>query len=116
FAHDDLRSKLAGGVQEARDSIIHGRDQVAQAQRYVDEARSAYSLAKKRMLERFSQPTVYDEVRLSIEAVGTARVGYLNAIRHYNIAQLRLLILRGAPSPSHPSIDASCPNPVASQR
>ena len=76
----------------------------------VQEARQVHELSEKR-LQNFVQGSTYSEVLLSLESVALAQAGYLNSIRDYDKAQLRLLLLLGA-GPA----DGNCsPRPVRRQ-
>jgi outer membrane protein TolC len=112
FANDDLRAKLAAAVQEARDSIMFGHEQIHLNEVYVDKAREVNKLALDRMLEMIQLASAYDEVLLSLEAIGAAQAAYLNAVRDFDKAQLRLLILLGNAASIHAPLDKNCPIPA----
>jgi outer membrane protein TolC len=113
FANLDLRGKLTAGVQESRESIIFGGEQIDLGRAYIAEARRTNKLATERMMQMFAQPGVHDEVLLSLQALTVSQVNFLNAVRDYDKAQLRLLVLLGIPpSLGHPAADKNCPGPV----
>ena len=112
FANDDLRGKLAAGVQEARDSILFGRGRMDEGKDYVEKAREVNRLAKERMMQMVAQSGVHDEVLLSLQAILSAQMSYLSAVRDYDKAQLRLLVLLGVPGPMHPAAGTNCPSPI----
>jgi len=112
FANADLKDKLSAGVQEARDSIVFGRQEIDLGQNYVNQARDVNKLARERMMEMFALASAHDEVLLSLQALAGSEIAYLNAVRDFNKAQLRLLVLLGIPDPSHAPIDKNCPTPV----
>src|SRR5262249_32642670 len=112
FANDDLRSKLAASVEESRESILFGHQKIELDKDYVEKAREVNRLANQRMMNMYGQAGVHDEVLLSLENLGVAQRSYLSAIRDYDKAQLRLLILLGVPGPGHPETGANCPTPV----
>ena len=97
LAYQDLRGKLTAGVQEALEAVVSGKRQMRFAQEQVQEARQAYDLSEKRQ-QNFIQGSTYSEVLLSLESVALAQASYLHSIRDYDKAQLRLLLLLGAPA------------------
>src|SRR5262249_6461463 len=99
FAYDDLRGKLTSGVHESREAILSGREQYQSGQEQIRNAREAYRLSD----DRFSRAIPGggpSEILLSLQTVLGAEYNYLNALRNYDKAQLRLLILLG-PGPDH---------------
>jgi outer membrane protein TolC len=97
WAYQDLRGKLTAGVQESRASILGGQEQIRLAEQQLQEARRAHTLSNQR-LENSVPGSSSSEVLLSLQAVSAAQVGYLNALRSYDHAQLRLLIVLGKAS------------------
>jgi outer membrane protein TolC len=94
LAQKDLRGKLTLGVQEAREAILRGREQIRLAEERLGHARRLYELSH----ERSKNPDVggtFREVLLSLQALSLAQAEYLNALRSYNKAQLRLRTLLG---------------------
>jgi outer membrane protein TolC len=112
FANDDLKSKLAASVEEARESILFGQQKIELDKDYVEKAREVNRLANQRMMNMYGQAGVHDEVLLSLENLGVAQRSYVNALRDYDKAELRLLILLGMPGPLHPEAGANCPTPA----
>src|SRR5262249_43969357 len=49
--YQELRGKLAAGVQEARDSILHGREQIGLALGQIRSATESYRLNDRRLAE-----------------------------------------------------------------
>lgn len=98
--HRDLQGKLTAGVQEAREAILSGHEQIRLGEEQISNARKAHELSNDRLKNNIvgSSPS---EVLLSLQAVGLAQVNYLNAIRSYDRAQLRLMLLLGTPT-GHP--------------
>jgi outer membrane protein TolC len=94
--YQDLRAKLTLGVQEAREAVLSGRDQMDLAQQQLKHANDAYERSKQRFMQ---SPNPKDrspsEVLLAIRSVNAAHLGYVLAIRDYDKAQLRLLVLTG---------------------
>jgi outer membrane protein TolC len=99
FARDDLRGKLTAGVHESREGILSGRNQYETGQEQIKNAREAYRLSDERFSKAIPGGSP-SEVLLSLQTVLAAEYGYLSALREYDKAQLRLLILLG-PSGEH---------------
>lgn len=93
-AYQDLRGKLTLGVQEAREAVLSGREQIRLAREQMREAEQAYKLSNEQMLNNIpgASPSV---VQLSLQALGMAQANLVQAIRGHNRAQLRLLLLLG---------------------
>ncbi len=105
LTYQDLRAKLTAGVTEAHEASRSGREQIRFAEDQVKEAREAH----RRSDLRFKPPRVPNstpgEVLLSLQALGMAQINYLTALREYDKAQLRLLVLTGTagqPATAHP--------------
>jgi len=98
YALSDLRGKLALGVQEGKDAILSGREQLGLGADAITQASEAYRLSDKRLEEGApgASPT---EVLLAIRNLEQAHFNHLLAIAAHNKAQLRLLLLLG-PAPS----------------
>jgi outer membrane protein TolC len=94
LAYQDLRAKLTLGVQESREGVLAGREQIRVGQEQIDFARRAYDLSDERLRNNLTGSSA-SEVLLSLQSLAIARVGYVNALRSYDKAQLRLLILTG---------------------
>ncbi len=106
FAYADLRGRLALGVQEARETILGERDDIGLSQDQISHAEAANKLSKQR-LEESIQGSSPSEVLMSLQGLGLAQWNYLNAVREYNKAQIRMLLLTGVP----PSGAAPCAQP-----
>ncbi|HYV36418.1 MAG TPA: TolC family protein [Gemmataceae bacterium] len=95
--YQDVRAKLTMGVQESREAVLSGRDQMDIGVKQLKHASDSYERSKFRLKEA---PNIKDrspsEVLLSIRALNAANLAYLMAIRDYDKAQLRLAILTGA--------------------
>jgi outer membrane protein TolC len=90
----DLEGKLAAGVQEARETVLSGREQITLGERQIQDARRAFELSDLR-LRKNQQSTSYSEALLALQALGRAQVNYLSALNSYDKAQLRLMVLLG---------------------
>jgi outer membrane protein TolC len=108
WAYQDLRGKLTAGVRESRVAIQSGREQVHLGEQQITEAKRAYQLSNDR-LENSVPGSSASEVLLSLQSVSAAQLGYLNALRAYDNAQLRLLVVLGKAS-AHSVEDGNCPN------
>jgi hypothetical protein len=94
LAYQEVRSRLILGVEEARQAILGGREQMHQGEEQIVKARRAYELSNER-LKLLVPGSSYSEVLLSLQSLGLSQVNYLNAIREHNKAQVRLAILLG---------------------
>jgi outer membrane protein TolC len=95
----DLKGKLTLAVQEARESILAGREQIRLAQEQIKQAQTGLELSDVRLREGI-QGSSFSEVLQSQRMVAGARANYLSALREYDKAQLRLMILTGGPCPT----------------
>ncbi len=107
LAYEDLRHKLTLGVQESRETILSGHERIHIAQEGIDESRRAYTLSERRLTNAVLGSS-YTEVLLSLQQVGAAQASYVEALRSYDKAQLRLLVVLGLAG--NASTDANCPN------
>jgi outer membrane protein TolC len=98
YALADLRGKLALGVQEGKDSILSGREQIGLGVDAITQASEAYRLSDKRLEDGVpgANPA---EVLLAIRNLEQAHFNHLLAISAHNKAQMRLVLLLG-PAPS----------------
>jgi outer membrane protein TolC len=103
LTHQDLRAKLTAGVQEAQGTIVSGRDQIRQGEEQINFARLALEQSQTRLKDLPNRVPAF-EVLLAIRGLMAAQLSYLNALRDYDKAQLRLIVLLGqaaGPSQSH---------------
>ncbi len=91
----DLRAKLTLGVQEAREACLSGQEQIALSQQQIKAAEESFDLSNSRLKENIKGRSP-SEVLGAIRALAGARLTYLQAIRDYDKAQLRLFVLIGA--------------------
>ena len=108
LAYQDLRGKLTAGVQEARETILSGKQEMELSAGQIKNAEEAYTLSDQRLRETAGQGTSYSEVLLAVGSIARAKGNYLSVISTYDKAQLRLLVLLGAAG-SHPGMP--CPPP-----
>ena len=92
LTYQDLRGKLALGVQEAQEAIRSGREQMALAEKQVERAREAYRLSSERLKANVGAP---GEVLQAIRGLEAAQLNKLQVVRDYDKAQLRLMLLLG---------------------
>ncbi|HZZ77001.1 MAG TPA: TolC family protein, partial [Gemmataceae bacterium] len=95
LSYQDLKAKLTLGVQEARDSIHSGREQLQLAERHIDFAEESYKLSSQRLKDNVRGRST-SEVLLAMRALGGARLEYVQAVRDLDKANLRLFVLVGA--------------------
>jgi outer membrane protein TolC len=98
LAYAELKGKLTLAVQEARESILSGREQMRLAQEQIKQAQTASELSDVRLREGI-QGSSFSEVLQSQRAVAAARANYLSILRDYDKAQLRLMVLTGCSCP-----------------
>jgi len=107
----DVRGKLALGVQEARDSILHGRQQIGLATTQVRHASESYRLSNRRLEEAVEGASPAD-VFTAIRGLDQAHATHLAAISAHNKAQVRLLLLLGSPDGGKAVSGAPAPCPA----
>ena len=95
LSYHDLRSKLTLGVQEARDAINSGLEQIQLAERHIRFAEESYKLSDVRLKQNVKGRSA-SEVLLALRTLGGARLEFLQAVRDFDKAQLRLFVLVGA--------------------
>ena len=91
----ELRAKLTLGVQEAREACLSGQEQIASAEQQIKAAEESLDLSNSRLKENIKGRSP-SEVLGAIRALAGAQLTYLQAIRDYDKAQLRLFVLIGA--------------------
>ncbi|MBY0231903.1 MAG: TolC family protein [Gemmataceae bacterium] len=108
YALNELRGKLALGVQEGKDAVLHGREQIGLNAEEVRRRSEGYRLSDQR-LEKGAQGASTTEVLMSLRGLEQAHFNYLQAIAAHNKAQVRLLMLVGSPK----ALPATAPVPEA---
>jgi outer membrane protein TolC len=109
LAYQDLLAKLTAGVYEAREAILSGREQIRLMQEAISEARRAHKLSNDRLRNNIRDSSA-SEVLLSLQALALAQSSYVNVLRAYDKAQLRLMVLLGPPTELS-AADGNCPLP-----
>src|SRR5205807_5889107 len=94
LSYEDLRGRLAMGVQEAQQTIQSTQAQIRRSGEQVSHACRSYRLSNLRLVERAGGTT--GEVMTAIQLLEMAHLNSLNAIRSHNKAQVRLMVLLGA--------------------
>ncbi len=110
LAHQELRNKLSAGVQEARISSLSGLEQIQLGEEQIAYARRTHQLSQERWKNNVPNSSL-TEVLLALRGVGLAQAAYLTAVNSYDKAQIRLLLLLGAPARTGKGV--SCPNDTA---
>jgi outer membrane protein TolC len=105
LSYQDLRGKLSAGVEEAQSATVSGQQQMQKAEEQIRESKAAVRLSMERYKEIAQRRSPTDPL-LAIRTQMGAQLGYLAAIRDYDKAQLRLLILTGQVSGTP---DGHCP-------
>jgi hypothetical protein len=101
FAYDDMRAKLAAGVQEAYETVLGASEQIQYGTERLKHAQEVRRLSQERLFDNIPGSS-YNEVLLSVQVLTLAQVKYVSAIRDYDKAQLRLMILTGNHHPAAP--------------
>jgi outer membrane protein TolC len=95
--YEDVRNKLAAGVQEARDAILLAHEQIGMAREEIEHADQNYR-ARDRQLELKTEGVNTNDVLIALRALGEAHFNFLNSISSHNKAQVRMLLLLGCGS------------------
>jgi outer membrane protein TolC len=94
LSYQDLRGKLSAGVEEAQSAILSGQQQLRQGEEQIKQAKEAVRLSMERYKE-IAQGRSPSDPLLAIRSQTGAQLSYLGAIRDFDKAQIRLLILTG---------------------
>ncbi len=95
LGYRDLRGKLTLGVQEAQQTVQLSRRIIDLGGEQVKHAEKSYRLSDQRLKLRVEGSSP-GEVIAAIRGLELAQVNALSAIRAYNKAQVRLMVLMGA--------------------
>jgi outer membrane protein TolC len=107
LAYEDLRGKLTLGVQEARDAINVGLEQIRWCEKMLKNASDAYRISKQRLDNNVAGSSAA-EVMIAIRGMEAAHLLYIKSISSYDKAQLRLMTLLG-PSSTRSAAPAEMP-------
>lgn len=94
LSYEDLQAKLSLGVQEARDAILSGQQQIVASGDMVKHASETYRLSNER-LDAGAPGNSIAEVVQTLRGLELAHSNYLQSIRDYDKAQIRLMLLLG---------------------
>ena len=100
WTYHELRQKLTLGVQEARNTIVASGGLFAKSEEQIREAKKVVALNEKRLEFREKTGATYGDVMLSHKAVSMAQLGYIDLLREFDKAELRLMILLGPGAPA----------------
>jgi hypothetical protein len=104
-----VQAKLRAGVEDAFAAVLSGREAIDLAVKAIDRAAETYRRMDSRLTAESSVDAMrnktYDGVLNSIRQVAQANSEYITAVRDYDKAQARLLIMIGI----YP--DCALPNP-----
>ena len=95
LGYQDLRAKLTLGVQEAYEVMHSSLEQMEIASKQIQHAEETLRLSEERLKMNIKGRSP-GEVLLAHRALFGARMSYLNALRDYDKAQVRLFVLLGA--------------------
>lgn len=101
IGYQELRSRLAAGVQEALTTSASRKEEIKLGESQIAYADKAYELSRYRFAENVKGATP-SEVLASIRALAEAHFKHLDAVREYNQAQLRLFVMTGRVDPATP--------------
>ena len=94
LSYQDLRAKLALGVHEAREACLSAEEQMRLGELQIKSAEESYELSNTRFQENIKGRSS-SEVLQAIRGLAGARLNYLQAVRDFDKAQLRLFVLVG---------------------
>jgi outer membrane protein TolC len=95
LTYDDLRQQLTAGVEEARSTSLENRVRFGDVETYLRNARDAVRQTYERLKDLPPEAKSVTDVLLAIRTQLDAQNAYLAAVRDYDKAQVRLLILTG---------------------
>jgi outer membrane protein TolC len=89
----EVKGKLASGVQEAKDAILHSREQIGESTKQIKFASESYRLSDRRLEDvKGAAPR---DVADGIHLLEQAHFNHLQAIQAHNKAQVRLMMFLG---------------------
>jgi outer membrane protein TolC len=91
----DLRGKLASGVQEAKTSIQIGQEQIGQSEEQIRYADKSYQRMSEMLAITTQKDRLVGDVLRAVLSLKEAEYNNLSAVNAYDKAQLRLLLLLG---------------------
>jgi outer membrane protein TolC len=99
WTYQELRQKLTLGVQESRNTIVTSGGLFTRSEQQIQQAKKVVTLTQKR-LDLMTEGATYSQVMRSHQAVAQAQLGYIELLREFDKAELRLLILLGPGEPA----------------
>jgi outer membrane protein TolC len=112
WSYQELRAKLTLGVQEARATIQNMGTQFTVAEGQIKRAKEAAQMAREiKDVDMMDSRLTFADVALSHKAVAMAQMNYVEILREFDKAQLRLMVLlgAGATGPAAPVPQAPAP-------
>ena len=94
LSYQDLRAKLTLGVHEAREACLSSQEQMRLGRQQIKLAEDVYQLSNTRLTEGIKGRSP-SEVLMGVRSLAGARLNYLQAVRDFDKAQLRLFVLVG---------------------
>jgi outer membrane protein TolC len=104
LTYQDVRAKLAAGVEEAQRTSQSGREELRLAGDAVKHADKGYELSNRRLKDNVPGSSTA-EVMGYVRGLQSAYLNYLGVVSDFDKAQLRLLVLTGAAGSGH---EAGC--------
>jgi outer membrane protein TolC len=98
LSYEDLREQLTARVEEARATVLEGLQRFRDAEEYIRQAKDASEKSYNRLKLLDIPLKSTTDVLLAIRTQLDAQSAYVGAIREYDKAQVRLLILTGQAS------------------
>jgi outer membrane protein TolC len=103
----DLRGKLAAGVQESRQAVLSDRAQLVPAEQRIERSREAYRLHTDIRRQVEDKRPIIRELIQNIRMLHEAEHAYLDTLGAYDKEQVRLILLLGPTAPPPPGV-ATC--------
>jgi outer membrane protein TolC len=100
----DLRGKLASGVEASRDEVLRSREQLELARRRIASSLDAYRINNSVRKEPEDKKPIIRELVQNIRMLREAEHEYLETLSAYDKAQVRLILLLGPTAPPPPGV------------
>jgi len=95
WTYEDLRGKLTMGVADARATILYAGSQFQTAEQQITSAKEALKWSEKRLENIGATLATYTEAMNAQKAIASAQLNYIDLMREFDKAQLRLMLLLG---------------------
>jgi outer membrane protein TolC len=100
LSYQELKARLIAGVKEAYEAIHSAQEQMRETREMITHTRATLKWSRYRFTELELQKRASpSEVLQALRSLAGAQLAYLGAVRDYNRAQVRLLVLQGAIPP-----------------